>query len=481
MNWSEQQSRIFDAFAKGKGNVVIRARAGTGKTTTILEGIKYASDKKILLAAFNKHIAKEMESRLTNPCAHVKTLHSLGYGIVRRFIPNVKIDEDRCKKIIIKLLGKNVPRSVISTLEKLTSKCKNVCPSPELSQIISTAYAFDLDPDDSMINDGWTVEKLANNVISILNESIKMDDGTIDFDDMVFVPVRKNWIRPAYDLVVIDEAQDMNLIQLIMAKKVCKKRIIVVGDDRQAIYGFRGADSNCIDRLKTELEAEELGLTITYRCPKKIVQCINNIVPDYKAANHAINGEIIEINYNKFINIVSPGAFVLSRVNAPLAKVCLQMLRNNIRSIIKGRSVGLQLASMVKKIGEHNIDIMLKKLSVWEKNQIDHLSSIDSKDARNKIDVVRDQAETIRALSDGCDDVSQIINRLEVLFTEDTNKPNYVICSSVHKIKGLEADVVFLLKDTFRSSKDGKGEEDNIRYVAITRTKKKLIWVSDIK
>src|SRR5262245_2928107 len=52
-NWSPQQTAVFDWFNAGAGNLIVRARAGTGKTTTIIEGIARANEKSILLAAFN--------------------------------------------------------------------------------------------------------------------------------------------------------------------------------------------------------------------------------------------------------------------------------------------------------------------------------------------------------------------------------------------------------------------------------------------
>jgi hypothetical protein len=82
--WSGQQTAIFDWFENGEGNLVVRARAGTGKTTTILEAITYAPEQTILLAAFNKKIAEELKSKLKNPRAEAKTLHSLGFGFVLR-------------------------------------------------------------------------------------------------------------------------------------------------------------------------------------------------------------------------------------------------------------------------------------------------------------------------------------------------------------------------------------------------------------
>ena len=71
-------------------------------------------------------------------------------------------------------------------------------------------------------------------------------------------------------MVVVDEAQDMTSAQLEIAVGACKRggRVVIVGDDRQAIYGFRGADSGGLDRLKKLLKAKELGLTTTYRLPE---------------------------------------------------------------------------------------------------------------------------------------------------------------------------------------------------------------------
>src|SRR3990167_3391898 len=94
--WSEEQRAIFRHFAGGRqaGNLVVRARAGTGKTTTIVAGIGQAPEQKILLAAFNKRIATELQAKVRNPRAEVKTLHSLGFAYVRRNWSDVRLDGD---------------------------------------------------------------------------------------------------------------------------------------------------------------------------------------------------------------------------------------------------------------------------------------------------------------------------------------------------------------------------------------------------
>jgi len=65
--WSVQQRAIFEAFRSAPGHVLVRARAGTGKTTTILEALQYAPESKILLGAFNKQIADELQTRVSDP------------------------------------------------------------------------------------------------------------------------------------------------------------------------------------------------------------------------------------------------------------------------------------------------------------------------------------------------------------------------------------------------------------------------------
>ena len=80
--WSEQQQAIFAAFRQPAGHVLVRARAGCAKTTTSLEGVKQAPERRILVAAFNKLIADEANARLVGQDrVKAKTLHALGMGV----------------------------------------------------------------------------------------------------------------------------------------------------------------------------------------------------------------------------------------------------------------------------------------------------------------------------------------------------------------------------------------------------------------
>ena len=79
--WTDENKAIFSWFEKGKGNLIVRARAGTGKSTILVQGIMYAPEKRILVAAFNKDIQRAMDAKLKNACAQAKTLHALGSAL----------------------------------------------------------------------------------------------------------------------------------------------------------------------------------------------------------------------------------------------------------------------------------------------------------------------------------------------------------------------------------------------------------------
>lgn len=474
VEWSLQQNNIFTEFEVGKNNAIVRARAGTGKTTTIIKAIDYAPENKILLAAFNKEIAKELSSRLKNPKAEACTLHSVGFRELKKCWEGVKLDFERNERLAREVAGVNAPDWVITIIKKLTSLGKNIMPlTPTIQGLIDLADEYDLIGGDNGDHPVFHAKYLATQAYNVMQLARKKD-GTCDFDDMIFVPLANDWVYPKYDLVVIDEAQDMNSSQLILAMKICKPngRVIVVGDDRQAIYGFRGADSDSMDRLKEQLKAKELPLTITYRCPKLVVRLAAAIVPDYQAAPNAPEGRIEHPDREQMYKGAQAGDFILSRKNAPLAEIALRFLRDGKKAIIKGRDISAGLVALTNKLKARSVPEFMSKLATWEEKQVKRLQST-LKNVDVKIEQVRDKCDTLRSLSMGLASVSEIKTRIESLFSDIDQKDmkNVILCSSVHRAKGLEADNVWVLAETLNSR---NGEELNIAYVAYTRAKKVL-------
>lgn len=159
INWDPQQTSIFGWFKEGIGHLLVRARAGTGKTTTIIEAINYAPENRILLAAFNKEIATELSRRLKNPKAEARTLHSAGFRELLGGWEGVRIDGERAEKLARKAAGVNAPDWAITVIKKLASLGKNICPiDPTVKELMDIADEYDLIQNENNI---WNPRKLA--------------------------------------------------------------------------------------------------------------------------------------------------------------------------------------------------------------------------------------------------------------------------------------------------------------------------------
>jgi len=489
--WSSQQQKIFGWFRDGSGNLVVRARAGTGKTTTILEGINYAPEQQILLAAFNKKIAVELTEKLRNDNAEAKTLHSVGYGLVMKQWGRVNLDSARSDRLANDVLGYGAPGAAIGLVKRLASLGKSMAPFATKDQLMELAELHDVEPMPDLLEHGYDLDRIAFHAVEAMEAAAEKDkERSIDFDDMVYLPVRNKWLRGRFDMVVIDECQDMNATQIALAMGVCARdgRIAVVGDDCQAIYGFRGADSTSLDRLKKELKATELGLTITYRCPKQVVAIAKTLVPDYTAAPTAPEGIVRTVSEDQMLMEAQPGDFILSRKNAPLAGICIALLKMGKRARMEGKDIGKGIQALVKSLRSRSIPHLLERLKTWREKEVDRAKA-NPKTVEARITAINDKADLLIVLCEGMTGLQELDRRITDLFSDFAEAGSgKIVCSSIHRSKGLETDRVYILQNTLmlrfpvkdaRAAAARKIEERNIKYVGVTRAKKELVWVDD--
>jgi len=465
-NWSEYQRNIFADIANGSGNTQVDALAGTGKTSTIVEGFHYVPTfKRSLMCAFNKSIQTELESRAPAEVT-VKTLHALGYAACRRSFPKLGAPDNNKLGAYVKAEKGNEGETyeLRSFLSKTISLSKGY--------LASTPKQIDEVMDRHEIDTcGESRDAFIASALKIM-EATKKDTNRIDFDDMIWLPNVLGLRLDKHDFVFIDEAQDLNLAQINLALNSVNSsgRIISVGDEHQAIYGFRGADSNAIQNIVTRLNSKRMPLSVTYRCAKSIVDMAKTLVPQIEAAPNAEQGLVDYCSTAKMEQNVKPGDFILSRVNAPLIKWCLALLKARIPANIQGRDMGKNLLSLIKKSNTNNVDVFLSWLNDYEAMETERLNN-----QRRDTSVISDKAECLRTLCEGTKSLAEVRANIESLFRDGDDKDR-VILSSTHKAKGLERDRVFMLNDTYKPAKGI--EEANLTYVAYTRAKKELYLVS---
>lgn len=475
--WSPYQAAVFDDVRSGAGHTVVRARAGSGKTTTVVEALRHVPRRaSTIMVAFNKKIATELKTRAPST-AEVSTLHSYGLRAVTAAYGRLSgFDNDYIPGLIRERLPKAAPYKY--ALARLVSLAKmTLVRAPEdLDALIDD---FDLQVEE------FHRDRVIPDAVSLLEMCASEEDirrrGCINFDDMIWLPTVNRLRTYEYERVFIDETQDLNAAQLKLALRACRGngRICAVGDDRQSIYQFMGADEEAIPRVIRRLEAKVLPLSITYRCPRSVVRLAQEIVPDLEAAPGAEEGDVTRAaddeKYSRVIRDVRAGDFVLSRTNAPLIGICLALLRQGRAAHIEGRDIGKSLKMLVERMSEGDVTGLRANASEWCAKEMKRLMACDPPRI-DAADLVKDKTAVIFALSEGAAGVDDVLRRIDRLFSDAAGDAARVVLSTTHKAKGLERDRVFLLGDTYR--RRDTIEEDNLWYVTVTRAKKSLFIYS---
>jgi len=248
-----------------------------------------------------------------------------------------------------------------------------------------------------------------------------------------------------------------------------------------SIYSFRGAHTEAMDVLATEFSADELPLSICYRCPKKVIKLAQEVVPHISCPETAEEGHVRRfVGYNG--SIFKGGDLVVCRNNAPIVSLAFSLLAQEVRVQIRGRDIGRGLIKIIEDRKADSLADLDEKLKEWQDKQIE---KFNKKDDQQKIDGLMDKMNVIAIFrrAPHVQTVHHLISKIESMF-KDTLDSNTVTLSTVHKAKGLEFDRVFVLNRNlfeFKSKKKRREsdlqQEKNIRYVAFTRAKKELLFI----
>jgi len=468
MKYTHEQTAIFDCIENTENHLIVNAGAGTGKTTTIVEAANKIGDKKAAFLAFNKSIATELAERLPED-VEAKTFHAFGFAAIRAAGVKTKVNNFKLNNIIKELLGADYH---IAPLKKLVSLVKGSLIEGNNKNAIYRLI------DEYNINfNSEREEEIAIQSIPAILTLCKTQTYHIDFDDMIWMPLVNDYPFPKYDVLFVDEAQDFNESQREMISKcVNGGRCIIVGDKNQAIYGFRGADSNSIEMFrqrlqKGEREISEFPLSITWRCPKSVVSEANRYVKEFSAPDFAIDGSVIEnAPFNPQRNDM-----VLCRYNAPLVSAFYDLISQGKSAYVLGRDMTKGLITAVQKVSKNNYMGVDEFWQLFMQDYDYNYNRLMNLNKENQAMALEDKKDCIHIFVQKATTVGGIIEEIKRVF--DGNDEGEIMLSTVHKAKGLEADNVYILATDRMPHPFGGHEENNICYVAITRAKKNLFFV----
>lgn len=511
--WSTYQNTIFDAVQNGTGNIAVNAVAGSGKTTTIVHAASLLPrGRRVVFLAFNKHVVNELKDRLPSS-VDCMTIHSLGIKACYKGYTGagkVAVDEHKYADLVDTLVSnmRNVPPAVhgvfTRTVVQLVNLSRLTVTDLSNGEAVDDMIAhFDLAADlldaanDMEMSLDWLLSEAVDTAKLAIERGNAMyrNRGVIDFTDMLYLPVKFSLPVWSYDVVMVDEAQDLNRAQLEIVLKAAgaRGRVIAVGDPRQAIQGFAGADNASFRNIITRTRATELPLSVCYRCPTSHLELARTIVPNIQAAPGASEGTVTNIDMTRFATMPRSGDLIVCRVNAPLVGAALKLIAKGIQARVRGRDIGKSLGKLAKDASKVEIDPTIeaqgwrvgfaKRLSKFVAIRTDMLAQ--KKHTEAAIEALNDSAEALNVYLEGnpaINSLEALTDGIEALFADAGAA---VWLSSIHRSKGLEADRVFVLKpDKMRLSWKGQlawqaEQEANLEYVGLTRAKKDLYFVYD--
>ena len=291
-NLNKQQ---LEAVLYNKGPLLILAGAGSGKTRVLTTKYAYLikkegfSPENILAVTFTNKAADEMKQRIlemtgvSSKTNWISTFHSFGVKVLRRFIArlgykeNFVIYDDKDQQNFLKRIVKDE----LNLDEKIYHPIK-------LQYFINQCKNQGLFPNDIEIDKDSPFNKNLQIIYLIYQEKMK-ENNSLDFGDLLLLTYKLfnkhddvlSYYQHIFNFILVDEYQDTNKIQYQLVKLLAQKnrKVCVVGDDDQSIYGWRGANVENILYMERDFpDIKIIKLEQNYRSTQIILDAANYII-----------------------------------------------------------------------------------------------------------------------------------------------------------------------------------------------------------
>lgn len=348
-------SKQLQAAKHLDGPLLVLAIPGSGKTTMLLERIKFLSEhidsSKILNLTFSRIQANDMKKRFDSKDSNFMTIHAFCYLIIRNYLKKynrqVNLIED--EKIYNKY-------NLVGEIYKSINKKKM---SKEDLNLFFQKVSF---MKNSLLDISYLKKVEISNAekIYLEYEKIKKQKHLLDFDDMQVYALKLledekllKSIKKKYKYFQLDEGQDTSLLQFKILEKIVmpENNLLVVADDDQSIYSFRASNPTyLLNFTKIYKDAKIMTLDTNYRSGKEIIKLASTFIKQnknrYKKDFKVNRKNPSQIKIKSFKNFSKEYAYILENIDKNENTGIL--FRNNISAI-----------SLISYLLENNIDFSI--------------------------------------------------------------------------------------------------------------------------
>ncbi|WP_082506217.1 UvrD-helicase domain-containing protein [Deinococcus sp. Leaf326] len=478
--FTPQQQQFMTAVRTTRQHIFLRATAGAGKTTTLVEAAWHLPQPGVFFA-YNKHAVADLQPRLPSRM-RARTLHAHGVMLLRQATGrDIVPHEDKARKVA--LLAGERRHTYVAALAWSKAREEGL----RTLDVDTAAYLT------SLVEWPGSPEALIHLIPRMheIGQRLWEQQDLADFTDFLWLPATNGYGAASLQVALVDEAQDLTplrqafILQLLgLPRGATPGRLIFVGDPDQSVYQHAGADKEALERLKSRANAVELPLSVSFRCPRDVVAYAQAYSGFIRPAPSAKPGTIEHVSAADAT--FERGDVVLCRTNAPLIRLALQLM-------VQGRSVSVVGRDLEKRLGEGLRDI-LPATGTYLNDDVTELvrgyyhpkadplkERIRQGDrpAKRILTELLDISKCLRFLAwivsrkEGNATLQQALTLLAALCREQTDAE--VILSSVHRAKGKEWPRVTLLYPEMMPLASGDPEEETaVQFVAVTRSQDTL-------
>lgn len=538
--FSEEKSKTSDlndeqqrAVEYLNSTALILAGPGTGKTKTLVSKIFFLVKEKnikpdeILAITFTNKAADEIRQRIAKLLSqtiaeklNIHTFHSFGLKILRE--NSDKINRTSNFAIIDEREQNFILKNHLKVEGKGTKKL--------IKQISLHKQNSENSVDEASFNQ---------------YQAFLQKNNLLDIDDLVFEPAEllqrdmnlASQYKNRFQYILIDEYQDINQIQFQLVKNLSTgNNIFAIGDNNQAIYGFRGADVNFINNFADHYPGSQIfQLTKSYRCSNQILQASADVINETNALSGLQKGVKIRIHQSETDK--SEAEFIARKIediiggtrffsmdsnvtdgyddsqNASLDEIVVlvrtKALMKSIAEAFKNHAIPYELVDnkpfykekpicdildvykylkLENQIFHSTLEINKSDIDIETKSINEILQSIVDTYFSDEKDKYGQQIKRLLDFADNFKDEEEFLAKLSLGFSEDfySLKTHNVKVMTLHAAKGLEFEHVFIAGcenklipyGLFASQKTDYEEERRLFYVGMTRSKKYLYLTS---
>ena len=294
----ELNEKQREAVTHKNGPLLVIAGPGTGKTKVITHRIAYLirehgiKAENILAITFTNKAAQEMQERINQEIGEphgsnikVSTFHAFCVSVLRKHALRIGLSEN------FTIFDQELQDEILTESASALSLSTDDYPPWLLRNILSDAKCASQDPVEAVettdIHDPETLENIRS-ILRSYQEKLAAYDA-LDFDDLLVktvelfeqVPDVQQAYHEAITYILVDEFHDVNSVQYHLLQLLCvypEHNLMVVADEDQSIYSWRGSNPEYIDNFKADFNPNELALDDHYRCSEKILRAAEEVI-----------------------------------------------------------------------------------------------------------------------------------------------------------------------------------------------------------